>query len=148
MLKRFSSHFDRDMLPVRLLRSTNITRLLRYYEPLRLPVWTAQVVMFSHLTLPCFRTASSRVSQVPRLFFRCTPSPFTPKSRMAAHSRSFTIRSGFITLGRLAALVFGVTRPNRVRLRYGLHFCLTRLRQWNYFHLRSFDYICYEIFIW
>ena len=36
--KRFSSPFDRSLLPVRPLRSTDITPLLRYYGPLRLPL--------------------------------------------------------------------------------------------------------------
>ena len=44
-----SSH--RSMNPAGLLRSTGITPLPRYYEPLRLPTGAAHAVMFSHATL-------------------------------------------------------------------------------------------------
>jgi len=71
--------------------------------------------------------ASRRASQVPRLFFRRTPSPFTPESPTIALSRFFIAGAGFILSGRLATLI-GVTRPNRVRLRYGLRLCRSRLR--------------------
>jgi hypothetical protein len=74
------------------------------------------------------RLTPGRVSQVPRLFFRRTPSPFTPESPMIASSRFFIISTGFIQSGRLATLT-GVTRPNRVHLRYGLRLCLSRLRR-------------------
>jgi len=79
------------------------------------------------LCLPVSPLSFWRVSQVPRLFFRCTPSPFTPESLTTACSRFFVISAGFATFGRLTALIC-VTRPIRVRLRYGLHLCRTRLR--------------------
>jgi hypothetical protein len=47
---------------------------------------------------------------------------------MIASSRFFIISTGFIQSGRLATLT-GVTRPNRVHLRYGLRLCLSRLRR-------------------
>ena len=77
-----------------------------------------------------FRLVSSfwRVSQVPRLFFRHTPSPFTPESLTTAYSRFFVISTGFAISGRVTTLT-GLTRPFRVRLRYGLRLCQTRLRQ-------------------
>jgi len=83
--------------------------------------------MFSHARAQ-FPLLLGRVSQVPRLFFRRTPSPFTPESRTVALPRFFTARTGFIQSGRLAALT-SVTRPNRVRLRYGLRLCRPRLRR-------------------
>jgi hypothetical protein len=63
---------------------------------------------------------------------------------LVAFPRFFTFHPGFITFGRLAALTLSVTRPNRVRLRYGLHLCLLRLRQWDCSHLRSIGYMYYE----
>jgi hypothetical protein len=74
------------------------------------------------------RLTPDRASQVPRLFFRRTPSPSTPESPAVALSRFFTAGAGFISSGRLATLI-GVTRPNRVRSRYGLRLCRSRLRR-------------------
>ena len=105
------------LLPAGPLRSTGITPLLRYYGPLRLPPRLA-----FRLCLPVGVLLPGRVSQVPRLFFRRTPSPFTPESPTIAFPRFFTVGTGFILFGRLATLI-GVTRPNRVRLRYGLRLC-------------------------
>lgn len=49
-----------------------------------------------------FRLAASfgRVSQVPRLFFRHTPSPFTPESQTTAYSRFFVVCAGFTISGQ------------------------------------------------
>ena len=74
------------------------------------------------------RLAPGRASQVPQLIFRRTPSPSTPESPAIAFSRFFIAGAGFILSGRLATLI-GVTRPNRVRLRYGLRLCRSRLRR-------------------
>ena len=71
---------------------------------------------------------SRRVSQVPRLIFQRTPSPHTPESPEAAFSHSFTSDAGFTISGRLAALTC-LSRPKRVRSRYGLRLCRSRLRQ-------------------
>ena len=62
-------------------------------------------VMFSLQLL-----APERVSQVPRLFFRRTPSPYTPESPVVALSRFFTSGSGFTISGRLATLTC-LSRP-------------------------------------
>ncbi len=45
--KRLSLLIDRNMFPVRPLRSTGITPLLHYYEPVRLPFGTTPEVMSS-----------------------------------------------------------------------------------------------------
>ena len=47
-----------------------------------------------------------RVSQVPGLIFRRTPSPTTPESPTVAGSRFFTAGAGFTLFGRLAALTW------------------------------------------
>jgi hypothetical protein len=73
------------------------------------------------------RLAPGRASQVPQLIFRRMPSPYTPESLAVALSRFFTTSAGFTTSGRLAALTC-LSRPNRVRLRYGLRLCRPRLR--------------------
>src|SRR6056297_3313241 len=62
--------------------------------------------------------SSERVSQVPRLICRCPPSPTTPESPVAALARCFAAGVGFTLSGGLATLT-GLTRPNRVHLRYG-----------------------------
>jgi len=49
--------------------------------------------------------------------------------------------AGFITLRRIGHFQFSVTRPNRVRLRYGSHVRLTRLRQPDHSGPRSFGYL-------
>jgi putative transposase len=84
------------MLPVRPLRSTGITPLLRYYGPLRLLAGLRQ-----RLCLPAAVLLPVQVSQVPRLFFRRTPSPSTPESRSTALPRFFIDRAGFTIFGRL-----------------------------------------------
>jgi hypothetical protein len=91
----------------------------------RLPVMSSLGRVCPWAGLPGLPRAERRV---PRLFFRRTPSPFTPESPMIASSRFFIISTGFIQSGRLATLT-GVTRPNRVHLRYGLRLCLSRLRR-------------------
>jgi hypothetical protein len=50
---------------------------------------------------------------------------------MAAFTRCLTINVGFINFGSLAT-PNGVTRPNRVRLRYGWRLCLPRLQPADY----------------
>jgi hypothetical protein len=70
-----------------------------------------------------------RVSQVPRLIYPRAPSPLTPEGPTAAFTPCFTAG------GRLHHSQAGwppslcVTRPHRVRLRYGSRVCLARLRQ-------------------
>ena len=72
--------------------------------------------------------ASRRASQVPPLFFRHTPSPYTPESPEAALTHFFAFGAGFTICGRLATLTC-LSRPDRVRSRYGLRLCRPRLRR-------------------
>ena len=82
-----------------------------------------------------------RVSQVPRLFFRRTLSPPTPKSRTAALPQFFTVRAGFIFSDRLTALTLrNEAVPGSLAL------WLTALSQQgfaqlDYSILRSLDYV-------
>ncbi len=75
---------------------------------------------------PAFHPAGS-----PR-FLDCSVCARRPLSPRRARWLLFLISSppalGFSSFGRLA-LLFGVTRPIRVRFRYGLRFCRWRLRQ-------------------
>jgi len=103
---------DRNTTEVRPLRSTGITPLPHYYEPLRLPAAAVLWVMNSPQALSSSTSTKTprRASQVPRPFCHCAPSPFTPRSPIAAHVGSFTIGTGFTFFGRLAT-PNGVTRP-------------------------------------
>jgi len=88
------------MFPVRLLRSTVVTRFVRYYEPVRLPSAAARAVIDSRpaLMTPRMRRdkensiSSSRrwVSQVPRLIFARALSPLTPEGSTVANAHCFT----------------------------------------------------------
>jgi hypothetical protein len=60
--------------------------------------------VFPHGVWPRAAGRSGRVSQVPALIARRTPSPTTPESPAVAHAHVFTAGAGFITFGRLAAL--------------------------------------------
>ena len=87
------------------------------------------------LLIPCRRLgqrhALSPVRSVglpdTRLICRRPLSPVTPESRVVAIARCFTTRVGFRYSGTLATPI-GVTRPNRVHLRYGWRLCLPRLQ--------------------
>ena len=106
--------------------------LPRYYGPLRLPARAVPSVMYSLGPFgsgcpspPC------RVSQVPRLICPCALSPTTPEGPASACS---------LLPRRLQASSssadwpppFGVTRPNRVHLRYGSQVCFPGFRQKDY----------------
>jgi len=118
--KRTSFHFVRSASPVRPLCSAGITPLPHYYGPVRLPDRTAPRLL------------------IPLEALRIVPHPAGPprflgQSFSARHLQSprraqrlhlpvaSTPVIGFTTFGRLATLSC-VTRPNRVRLRYGSHF--------------------------
>jgi hypothetical protein len=64
-----------------------------------------------------------RVSQVPRLFFPCA----LWKARLVPLVASPPV-AGFLFFGRLATF-YSVTRPNRVRLRYGSPVCFPGFHQ-------------------
>jgi hypothetical protein len=59
--------------------------------------------VFPHGVWPRVAGRSGRVSQVPALIVRRTPSPITPESPTVAHAHGFTAGAGFILFGRLAA---------------------------------------------
>ena len=67
--------------------------------------------------------APRRVSQDPRPLCRRAPSPTTPDDSVGASARCFPTDDRLHHLGRLAAAT-GVTRPNRVRLRWAHVFAL------------------------
>ena len=74
----------------------------------------------------CFRARVGfhphrRVSQITGATCRCAPSPPTPAGPEAARARCFTPGSRLHQLGEPGRLRLGVSRPNRVRLRYGSH---------------------------
>jgi hypothetical protein len=78
------------MREVRPLRSTAITPLPRYYEPVRLPAAASGALWIP----PCrcaVADAPRRVSQDPPLPCRRVPSPLTPDSSMRASARYFRI---------------------------------------------------------
>src|SRR5207244_1878776 len=60
--------------------------------------------VFPHAVWPRTAGRSGRVSQVPGLIVRRTPSPTTPESPTVAHTRFFTVDAGFTKVGRLTAL--------------------------------------------
>jgi hypothetical protein len=62
-----------------------------------------------------------RVSQITGSTFRCALSPTTPAGPEAARARCFASGSRLHHLWEPGRLRFGVSRPNRVRLRYGSH---------------------------
>ena len=69
-----------------------------------------------------------RVSQVPDPSF-LTRRPLTRRRvQWLRHPFARPLVAGFIRFGRLATLIFILTRPNRVRFRCGSRFCLARLR--------------------
>jgi hypothetical protein len=112
---------------LRPLRSTVVTRFLAHMgrsdsRPSR------PRVMHSPRALACLRRPLRRVSQVPRLIFPHAPSPTTPESPVIALAPLLHHR--LQASSRMAAwpLSVCITRPNRVRLRYGSRVRLARLR--------------------
>jgi Recombinase zinc beta ribbon domain len=113
--------------------------LPRYYEPVRLPNIAARVVIDSHpvLMTPLSGAGnsipSSRcwVSQVPRLISTRALSPLTPEGSSSAYARCFPDDTRLRLIRQLGHLL-GVTRPKRVRLRYGSRARLARLRTLHY----------------
>ena len=116
------------MLSVRPLRSTGITPLLRYYGPLRLPLRFACRLCLPLGVLPLGGPPRFLCQIHLALIFRRTPSPSTPESPTNAFTRYFSVGGRLPHLGQAGRSHSGVTRPNRVRLRYGSHVRRTRLR--------------------
>src|SRR5436309_6536385 len=129
------------LFPARPLRSLRITGLLRYYGPLRLP---AQVSSRSHGFLqderecrhpqpagsPKFLSALSlrAVPFHPGKLHECFCLLLPHESQASSNSADWP-------------LSLGVTRPDRVHLRYGSQVRRTRLRQKDRSSLRSFGYL-------
>ena len=103
--------------PTGLLPSTGVTRLLRYYEPLRLPAAPTGTYEFAP------RLGSTQAAGSPRFpgqsFGTRCPQPPRQARGLLVPITSPTV-TGFITSGRLATCK-SVTRPNRVCLRCGSH---------------------------
>ena len=108
----------------------------RYYEPVRLPVFASQTVIDSRSELSAPSSGSENsisltqrwVSQVPRLIFAYALSPLTPEGSTVANARCFPVDSRLHHLRQAGRLQESVTRPIRVRFRYGSHARLARLR--------------------
>ena len=81
-----------------------------------------------------------RVSQVPRLIFPCALSPTTPEGPTSTCSLLSPPITGFISFGRLATFT-SVTRPNRVRYRYGSQVCFPGFHQKDYSPSLRFRYM-------
>ena len=113
-----------------LLGSTGITPLPGYYEPIRLPARPASGYVFP----PPVEAATSphRVSQVPRPICPRAPSPTTPEVPLAAYARCLTSGGGLGHLWQVGRTSRSVTRPNRVRLRYGSRIRSAGLRHAGY----------------
>ena len=111
------------MREVRPLRSTGITPLPRYYEPVRLPAAAA-----SRLWIPASRCSmTGHPAGSPRTLDDSVsvrpPQPPRTTRRVRLLVASPTM-SGFTISGRLA-VVSSVTRSNRVRLRWARAFAVT-----------------------
>ncbi len=81
-----------DIDPAGVLRSTGVTPLRRYYDPLRPPTTPHSGYCFPSWVVspPCpGRVTPGRVSQVSRLIFRRPLSPTTPESPTDACARCF-----------------------------------------------------------
>ena len=98
-------------------------------------------VMHSPAVLAHSRAPPGWVSQVPRLICPHAPSPTTPESPMVACTHCFTIGGRLHHVWQLGRSRFCVTRPNRVRLRYGSRVRLTRLRVTDYSAPRGLGYL-------
>ena len=119
---KFSFLFDRFTFPVRPLRSTSITRLLHYYGPVRLPTRAANWVMSSPIALWLPPPPVGPPRFLDQSFSTRRPQPPRRARRLLSPVPSSSVL-GFAQSGRLTTLDFCVTRPNRVRLRCGSHFC-------------------------
>ena len=114
--------------------------LLRYYGPVRLPHRAAPRVMSFPRVVGEFASPPCRVSQVPRPICPYAPSPLTPESPAGAHP---LLPGGYQASSNPAdwPLSIGVTRPNRVHLRYGSQVRRARLRQPDCSGPRSLGYL-------
>src|SRR5450759_417809 len=101
---------------------------------------------FPRLFIPSGRLGSvalpppCRVSQVPRLIYSCALVPNHPERSGECLLIASPPISGFILSGGLATFN-SVTRPNRVRLRYGSQVCFPGFRQPDYADSLRFSYM-------
>ena len=118
------------MFTVGLLGSIPFPGLLSYYEPVRLP-HCPETVIYSRSPL---RTSppAMRVSQVPRLTFPHAPSPLTPASPPGSLARCSPDGGRLRHIRKVGQLAVCVTRPKRVRLRYGSRVRRTGLQRRDY----------------
>ena len=90
-LKRLLPSAARNVREVRPLRSTGVTPLRRYYEPVRLPAEAAAWLCIPTAVAAHRTPHPRRVSQVPRLLCRRALSPLTPDGPTRARARCFRI---------------------------------------------------------
>jgi hypothetical protein len=76
----------------------------------------------------------SRASQVPRQTCPHAPSPLTPESPVYTHARYSYTGNRLRPIREVGRFHLGVTRPKRVRLRYGSCVRRSGLRPWDYSH--------------
>ena len=116
------------MQPVGLLGSTGITPLPRYYGPRRLPVMPRNAYAFARAL------GSTHMPGLPgssiSLLMRAVP--IHPGGPGGCIRSFFTTGNGLHHLRKVGHPTIGVTRPNRVHLRYGSHLRLGRLRRPDY----------------
>ena len=127
--KRFSFYIARNMFPVRPLGSTGITPLPSYYGPVRLPTRAAKGLFLPQRCCGWGHTLPGLPGSSANLSARAVPyHPGEPDSciRPLLHCRHWAspILNGW-------PLSLSLTRPRRIRLRYGSRLRLTRLRQFG-----------------
>jgi len=116
--------FRVNMTEVRLLGSTGITPLPRYYEPLRIPTVNTERVIDSPpmISLQQNPFALGITSDLPGssadLIFRRAPSPTTPDSSTGSYARLFPVDGRLHHLRKIGHCRISVTRPKQVRLRW------------------------------
>ncbi len=94
-----------------------------------------------------FPSASSslRVSQVPRLLFQHTPSPFTPESQTAASTRFFIVCFGLPPIRRIGRSHPWFNEADSGSLSTMAYAFVARgFADGDCSPLRSLDYLCYE----
>ena len=129
------------MLPVRPLRSTVVTR---FFSTMGLS--DSRPGPIPRLCIPSGRRGSDctpppcRVSQVPRLVYSCALSPTTPEGPTGACSLLPRRYQASSSLADWPPSI-SVTRPNRVRLRYGSQVCFPGFRQTDYSAPLRFSYM-------
>ena len=132
---RSRAYAQAGLYPSRLKHASSKAPSLHRHYPASSLLWASPTPVRNHSRGYVFpqgvaaSPASRRASQVPRLIFQRTPSPSTPESPTVAFSRFFTAGTRFHHLRQPDHSHLCISRPNQVRLRYGLRFRLSRLRQ-------------------